>query len=195
MQKNYFTKDQEAYWITKTGERRCRSVHFGSQVRFKKARKEAHKLPVEKAEVADCVNKLLHELGVPEVENPEMNPAEIDYQKIKAAYHLQDERDLIWIKLTEDGFVGVVAQGADINFNFPPDAEAYNDKDKSQRWKYNTSGIIVHSLGKCWDTSAVLVFPLRLDAVSYDRHQIETAVGNYLIDRGVPILDYYSHLY
>ena len=31
---------------------------------------------------------------------------------------------------------------------------------KTKRWKYNTSGILVHSAGLSWDESFFLVFPL-----------------------------------
>lgn len=191
----YFMKDPNAFWINEFGQPRCRSVHFGSRFRFDKAQKEAQKTPIGKEQVKDYVNAVLYKIGVPTVPNPEMDPNEIDYAKLKYDYQIEDERDIIWLKFTTDGYVGVVAQSNDINFDFPPNADAYNDKDKSRRWAYNTSGIIIHQLGKMWDTSFVLVFPLKLNNINYSRHEIETAIGNYLIDMGVPILDYYSHNY
>lgn len=193
--KNYFIQDPDAFCRNEKGERRCRSVHFESQFRFDKAQKEAQKKPIGKEQVAGYVNDFLYKIGVPKVLNPEMNPSEIDYAKLKCDYQLEDERDIVWVKFTTDGYVGVIAQSNDINFSFPPGADAYNDMDKSRHWIYNTSGIIIHQLKKKWDTSFVLVFPLKLSNVNYSRHEIETAIGNYLIDMGVPILDYYSHNY
>ncbi|WP_369813894.1 hypothetical protein, partial [Halolactibacillus sp. JCM 19043] len=63
------------------------------------------------------------------------------------------------------------------------------------RWKYNTSGIIVHHLGKCWDESFVLLFPLKNIPGNLSRSDVERGIGNYLIDKGVPILDFYFHNY
>ena len=61
--------------------------------------------------------------------------------------------------------------------------------------KYNSSGILVHKLKKEWDESFVLVFPLRKlkESCGYSRHNIEMALGNYLIEQNVPIIDFYSH--
>lgn len=50
-------------------------------------------------------------------------------------------------------------------------------------------------LKKSWDTSFLLVFPLSNIPEGYKRGDIEMAVGNYLSTKGVPIIDYYSHMY
>lgn len=191
----FFKKNPDAFWINENGEWRCRSVHFHDAFRFDKAREEAEKDPAPVEQVIRYCNEFLSGIGVSPIANPVMHPGEINYSEIKKKYDLKDERDLIWVKLTIDGYVGVVAQSNDINFDLPPSADVYNDKDKSGYWKYNTSGIIIHQLGKRWDTSVVLVFPLGLKKISYSRHEIETAIGNYLTNKGVPILDYYSHNY
>lgn len=193
--KHYFKKNPDAFWRNENGEWRCRSVHFNDDFRFNKAQEEARKEVVTVEQIICYVNDFLNRICVPQVVNPKMDPNEIDYAKLKCDYQLEDERDIVWLKFTTDGYVGVVAQSNDINFDFPPSADAYNDKDKSQHFIYNTSGIIIHRLGKRWDTSFVLVFPLQLDNVNYSRHEIEVAIGNRLIDMGVPILDYYSHNY
>ena len=54
---------------------------------------------------------------------------------------------------------------------------------------------MVHKLKKEWDESFVLVFPLRKlkESCGYSRHNIEMAIGNYLIEQNVPIIDFYSH--
>lgn len=193
--KKYFRKDPNSFYINEKGEYRCRSVHFESQFRFSRAQEEAQKEVVSVKKIINYVNEFLIKIGVPQVLNPKMNLNEINYDKIKKEYQLADERDLLWIKFTADGFIGVIAQSNDINFDFPPSADVYNKKAKGRNWIYNTSGIIVHKLNKEWDKSFVLVFPLKIKNTKYSRHEIETAVGNYLIDKGVPILDYYSHNY
>lgn len=92
----------------------------------------------------------------------------------------------------------------DINFDIPPNDSVYDSKvwkyneytKKAELvWKYNSSGILVHKLNKKWDESLVLVFPLRKlnESCGYGRHNIEMAIGNYLIEQKVPIIDYYSH--
>lgn len=187
--KGYFEENPDARVNGK-----CRSVHFDDNFRFNKAYEEAKKKPTPINEVIRYVNELLNGIGVAPVSNPIMHPEKICYSKIKEEYHLNDIRDLIWLKFTTDGFVGVVAQGNDINFQIPASADDYNKK-VGRQWQFNTSGIIVHSLGKQWEQSFVLVFPLRSNNMNYSRHYIETAIGNYLIDKGVPILDFYSHNY
>jgi len=81
--------------------------------------------------------------------------------------------------------------GNDINFCMPPSDKHYDER-KGSKWKYNTSGIIIRSLDQVWDESFVLVFPLKNIGKGKDRKKIECGIGNNLIDKGVPILDYYS---
>jgi hypothetical protein len=50
-------------------------------------------------------------------------------------------------------------------------------------------------LGKAWDTSFVLLFPLANIPAEFERGDLERAIGNYLIDNNVPIIDFYSHNY
>ena len=93
--------------------------------------------------------------------------------------------------------VGVVACSNDVNFDIPPTKEDYDVVLKTKRWKYNTSGILVHSAGLSWDESFFLVFPLLglKDGKNgkKQRHDLETGIGNYLISKNVPIVDYFSH--
>jgi hypothetical protein len=95
-----------------------------------------------------------------------------------------------------------VACSNDINFDIHPNKVCYDEpsrvvNEKIKRWKYNTSGIIVHSVNQEWNENYVLVFPLiglcDGDEGKKQRHEIEIGIGNYLIFKGVPILDYYSH--
>ncbi|MGC6173957.1 hypothetical protein [Lacrimispora sp. 38-1] len=98
------------------------------------------------------------------------------------------------MKFTTDGYLGVVAASDDINFGIPNNSLEYNEKKPNNKWKYNTSGIIIHRLGKVWDENFVLVFPLP-NIGDGERSDIECGVGNYLISKGVPILNYYSHMF
>ena len=64
-------------------------------------------------------------------------------------------------------------------------------------WKYTTSGILVHYVGLEWDEEVILIFPLiglrEGTGRTKQRHELETGIGNYLITKDVPIIDYYSH--
>ena len=141
----YFKKDPEAFYINEKGQWRCRSVHYGNQFRFNKAQKEAKKEVVKTEQIVEYVNDFLDKVNIMPVKYPQMNPEEIDYVGLKLEYQLEDERDIVWMKFTAD----------------------YDKEGKGRRWEYNTSGIIVHKLGKQWDTSFVLVFPLRLNNTKY----------------------------
>ena len=100
---------------------------------------------------------------------------EIDYMKIKQEHQLNSEGHIVWMKFIKSGHLGVVAAGKDVNFGY----------EKS-------SGKLIASINKEWDKSFVLLFPLQ-NITDDDRHKIERGIGNYLISKEVPIIDYYSH--
>ena len=184
------------------------SVHFGSTTRFEKAEAqlESTLLKPSKEEVVKMVWKCFSALGIIEEnvqpeehdiypiyriadgELDEEGNLKIDYK----VFPVKDKRDIVWIKFSEDGYVGVVASSNDINFQIPSDESEFDIKINN-RWRYNSSGIIIKKLGKKWDTDFVLVFPKFTIPNSMTRHGIEKAVGNYLIDHQVIVLDYYSH--
>lgn len=99
------------------------------------------------------------------------------------------------MKFTTDQYLGVVATSNDVNVNMPNSSEEYNLKKPNNKWFYKTSGIIIHSLGKKWNKDYVLIFPLKNLPKDLSRHDVEKYVGDYLIEKDVPILDYYSHRY
>ncbi len=180
------------------------SVHF-SDFRLKEAKNQIEMKPVDIKLIISYVNEFLNCIDIPKVLDPIVyDPLNIDYKQIKKDYNLLYEDDIVWMKFTSDGYLGVVALGADINFNIPKNSSCYNEKElrycKYKRknkidWKYNTSGILIHQVNKNWDTSFVLLFPLANIAGRYKKRDIELALGNLLIDKGVPIIDFYSHNY
>ncbi|MFI3325432.1 MAG: hypothetical protein R3Y35_04580 [Clostridia bacterium] len=171
------------------------SVHYGDTTRFDKAKEQSEFDPISKIEIIKYVNEFLNGIGVSIIENSTFDPNTINYDSIKNDYNLEDEQDILWIKFTEDGYIGVVAISNDINFDYPTLKEDYNKKNEIGKWCYNTSGIIIHSLEKKWDKSFVLIFPLENIPKEYKREDIERGVGNYLIYKKAPILDFYSHKY
>ncbi len=186
------------------GDYRC-SVHFGNTYRLDEAREQASFSPVDVNVITTYVNDFFRSIGMNTVAAPVIsNPLQIDYEKIKRDYVLDELGDIVWMKFTKDGYLGVVATSNDINFDIPNNTAEYDTKEwrynsflkqKKWVWKHTTSGILVHQLGKVWDTSFVLVFPVFNIPNGYTRGDIERAIGNYLIDKGVPIIDFYSHNY
>lgn len=101
------------------------------------------------------------------------------YKFVQEKFGLSHTKNILWLKFTDSGHLGVVAKGMDINF-------AYN----------LTSGKLVSEIGKRWDESFVLIFPLTDVMLNKrDTGDIERAVGNYLVSKEIPIIDFYSHNY
>lgn len=186
------------------GDHRC-SVHFGNTYRLDKAREQASFSPVDVNVVTTYANDFFRSIGMNTVEEPIIyNPLQINYEKIKRDYILHELGDIVWMKFTKDGYLGVVATSNDINFDIPNNTADYDKKEwkynfflkqKELVWKHTSSGILVHQLDKVWDSYFVLVFPLSNIPNGYKRGDIERAIGNYLIDKDVPIIDFYSHNY
>jgi len=186
------------------GDYRC-SVHYKNTYRLDKAREQASFSPVDVNVITAYVNDFFRAIGMNTVESPVIhNPLQIDYEKIKKDNALGELGDIVWMKFTKDGYLGVVATSNDINFDIPQNTSEYDKKEwryntflkqKEWVWKHTSAGILVHQLGKVWDTSFVSVFPLPNIPNGYTRGDIERAIGNYLIDRKVPIIDFYSHNY
>ncbi|EEV33781.1 predicted protein [Enterococcus gallinarum EG2] len=99
------------------------------------------------------------------------------YNEIQRKFQLNSRKHLVWMKFTKSGYLGVVAASDDINFDLT-----------------NTSGEIISHLKQDWDKSFILVFPLP-NICDKERSDIECGIGNYLIKKDVPILDFYSHRY
>lgn len=110
------------------------------------------------------------------------------YDVIKERFKLERISDILWFKFTNKGHLAVVAKSCDINWNYD-----------------NSSGILVDHVNELFDDSFVLVFPLTQEMVrtkddpnskkrKYLTEQLERGIGNYLIDKGVPIIDFFSHM-
>lgn len=171
------------------------SVHYEDEFRMIEAKKQASMQKVKVEIIIEHTNFLLGQLDIKVPCQAIYDPAKIDYEKIKQDNNLEDRKDIVWMKFTKDGYLGVVAASDDINFNIPKSKENYNEKNSKNKWEYNTSGILIHSLEKEWDESFVLIFPLSNIPEELSRSDIECAIGDYLINQNVPILDYYSHRY
>lgn len=145
--------------------------------------KESHK-----KEIVTYVNEFLSSImGMKEIDDPYVYPKKtktrrIDYWKICSENNLENKQDIVWIKFTTDGIISVIGTSCDIFFN---------DNAKNS----TVSGCINQKLELKWDESVVLIFPLKNIPKGLNRSDIESGIGNYLISKGVPILDFYSHNY
>lgn len=205
----YFQANENAFqYNPRLDKYIAKSVHFKDRERFNLAKEQKNKPIISVSDIVKLVNDLLESIGIKTIEEEQakMNPNKINYENIKEIHHLTDERDIVWLKFTQTGHVGVVACSNDIGFDIPQDESDYNIKVRvynkfkkcyEDRWKYTTSGILVHSVNEQWDESFVLVIPLESEnqPCRYNRHEIEIAIGNYLAKNNVPIIDYYSHNY
>lgn len=190
-------KNMENYfnWDPECPKGKFSSVHY-SDYRLNKAKEQSTKEIVNFDTVAKLVNEFLNANGMGTVSEPcvQLTKDGIDYQKIQIENGLEDKRDIVWIKFTKDNFLGVVAASNDVNFDIPLSADDYNKKVKG-KWQHNTSGILIHQLGKEWNEDIVFIFPLMNIPEGMKRGDIERGIGNYLISKNVPILDFYSHNY
>ncbi|MEF7496530.1 hypothetical protein V4V34_18505 [Lysinibacillus sphaericus] len=150
-----------------------------SDFRLNKAKEQSALKPTNIKDIISYVNELFDILGMKQINNPIVQePLFVDYEVIKQENELKSTQDIVWMKFTTDGYLGVVATSDDINFN-----------------TNNTAGTLIHQLNKKWDQSFVLLFPLINIPIKYGRGDIERAIGNYLIEKNVPIIDFYSHNY
>lgn len=165
--------------------------------RLEKA-KEQYELPaVSKDEIKELVNKFLKSLKMEAISNPEYLPRKvtdrtigirrINYSKIwnDNMPKQTEKEDIVWIKFVEtkegkNRHISVVGVGCDISFT---------DNTKNT----TSSGKILKELNLEWDDKEILIFPLKNIPAGLKRSDIESGIGNYLIDNGVPILDFYSH--
>ena len=184
------------------------SVHNGNLFRFYRAKEQLeiyNKTYQELSNKNACrdlvieyTNSFFKKIGMIPVENPVryLEGEEIDsvffYKNIKKEAGLKSVKDIVWMKFTMEGFLGVVAVSQDINFEIP-DSNDYDAVTDKNYWKYNTSGILAHKLGLEWNKSFVLIFPLQNIPSTLSRSDVECGIGNYLIEKGSPIMDYYSH--
>lgn len=105
------------------------------------------------------------------------------YDIIKDKFKLNKPSDIVWIKFTTNGHVGVIAKSFDINFD-----------RKTSDGKPISSTVLVEEVGEKWDKSFVMIFPMTPEIIgNRSIEDLELGIGNYLINKKVPIIDFYSH--
>ena len=151
--------------------------------RIEMARQQMQLPTVDKEKIIEYVNEFLEAAGMQRIDDPHVKPKDREKRRFDyATINKISPQDIIWIKFTTDNYISVIGTSCDISF--------------SEYAKNNTpAGIINKVLNKEWDEKDVLIFPLIGMPEQFYRSDIESGVGNYLISKGVPILDYYSHNY
>ena len=190
-----------------------RSVHYEQTERFDKAEEQLNKAPKTVDEIINLTNSFLQSNGLKPVDNPKFTSFSVDNSDKTVVGKNNDKLEdkindhfglvknplnkpshVIWMKFAKNGQLGVVAASNDYNFDIPPSSDVYNETTNGNGWKYATSGIILHKLNLEWDESFLLIFPLQ-DIEDSWLKDIETGMGNFLIENDVPIVDFYSHMF
>lgn len=216
--KKYFIPDDDAFYQNSQGIIKFRGIKgwYGDTVRLDKAINQAKLEPIPLSEVFSHVNNFLELLrhdnkttsknvqcdvitldntlhlvldngiiakslswSLPNYNNKLGTYDKWDdkYNKIQTMFSLSRPSNILWIKFTKQGYVGVVAKSFDINFKTD-----------------NSSGILINKVNQELNEDFVFIFPLT-DEILGDKStgEVELAVGQYLIEMNVPIIDFYSH--
>ena len=214
----FFKQDDNAFYINKNGERKFRGVHryYNDTVRNDKAYEQAKLSPVSFSKIFSYVNEILEWIRTDNgykneiirceyieldniqqvildngiiakncnwkdcIYNEDLNKYtnwDAKYNAISDRFQLKQPNDIVWLKFTNKGHLGVVAKSFDISYSYA-----------------NSCGVLVNQVNEKWDTSFVLIFPLTSEILgNHKSGDIELSIGNYLISKKVPIIDYYSH--
>lgn len=160
-----------------------------------KGREELDKPAVERTEVKKILSDCLKEKGI-SAEVLTINPLseKINYEQISEKYETNGAGHIIWVQFVISGHVAVVGAGKDIGF----------PKNENN----GTWSILSKLPNVEWDRSEVIIIPVReLDQHSYGlknihkhrnnilkcRNGVEHYIGECLIKKDVPVLNYYQH--
>lgn len=154
--------------LIRNKERPENTVHYGKTKRFEMAKQQLAAKTIDIECIIKLVNSFIEAYGLKVydgnniVKTDNINLTEFN-KKTKQTYNgITSEKDIIWIKFA-DNRVGVVACSNDINFDIPSTRDKYDEiiftrSGKKKDWKYNTSGILVHSVNLKWDDSFLSYF-------------------------------------
>jgi len=160
--------------------------------RIQKAREEFSRPFVEVDEIVKILSCCLKDNSIDgDIMIYESLSKNIDYKDIMRKYNTNGEGHIIWLEFVEKGHVAVVGAGKDIGF--------------PRNEKRGTWSILSKILNIEWDTSKVIIIPIRgldvssvgiknVDNVLKCRNGVEYCIGQYLIENNIPILNYYQHI-
>ena len=158
---------------------RCSVDYDKSNYRINKAADEAKKERVSISKIISLINLFLKNIKMESkcivIDGLDILMT-VNYEHIRRQYKLNNQSDIVWLRFTTDGYLGVVASSNDINFDYQ-----------------TNSGKIIRSVNKEWDKNKIIMIPLPEITGRRDRILVEKMIGNYLQDNQVPIIDLCSH--
>ena len=178
------------------------SIKPNIRERISRAEKELNKDACEADEIVNILQDYFKQKDalIDGVAYIETDISQINYKKISCDYGTNDDRHIIWITFVDkelsDGrkrnYAAVVGAGKDIGFS---------QNKKIGTWK------ILHNLGVKWDKSKVIILPIRglksiglkrdgikINNILECRNGVEHFIGEYLVEKGVPIINLYQHV-
>ena len=172
---------------------------FNLKERVDEARKQLEKETKTLDEIKTILSECLEEKRISgEIITTNPSLTKINYEEIRTKYDTNGAGHLIWIQFTQSGHVAVVGAGKDIGF----------PKNPSRGTALILSKIKEEKPEAEWDTNKVILIPIKgLDRESYGlknihkhgnnvlkcRNGVEHCIGEYLIKKGVPVLNLYQH--
>lgn len=118
-----------------------------------------------------------------------VDPQKINYELIRKKCKIEEKGHIIWVAFVNTGHVAVVGAGTDISFS---------KNKKRGAWR------VLCELDVEWYEEKVIIVPVRkldnksnglknVNNVLNCRNGVEHCIGEYLIEKKVSILNYYSH--
>lgn len=156
------------------------SLHWGTSVRWNKA-KEAVRQEIVLLEdtIKECENSL-RDLGI---------KGSVGIVGLSGGYLPRMGKHNIYIKMTKTRRLGVIGHGQ-LNFDRPNVSSEYNQKIGNQ-WRFNSSGILIHSVNEEWDKSLIILYTVEVPN-GLRLSDVKRALGNYLLLK-TSIIDHFNH--
>lgn len=138
---------------------RCSVDYDKSNYRINKAAQEAKKERVSISEILSLINLFLKNIKIESkcivIDGLDILMT-VNYEHIRRQYKLNNQSDIVWLRFTTDGYLGVVASSNDINFDYQ-----------------TNSGKIIRSVNKEWDKNKIIIIPLPKITGRRDRILVE----------------------
>ena len=223
--KRLFEPNPRAFYRAKDGSKRPRGVGCGDNVREIEAVRQAELNPTPITEVIKLCNEfvgLMQEVPeakrmaciepfylstntngliidnillvsggkwISEFSQSEHRYTKVDrkYRKIEEKFELDSFTDIVWVVFTENGFVKVVGKGADLFQTTKTNDQgeiALRTAEKLVRFVHDKSNL-----------TCAIIIPVNRKKLKFSTEKVELGLGNYLISKGVAIIDYFSHNY
>lgn len=144
-----------------------------------------------KEDVLNIIDECLRKKGIDgEAILVNIKQQPINYEEIKNKYNTKAKEHIIFIQFVKTGHIAVVGAGMDIGF--------------LRNENYGTWRVIRELPRIEWDDEEVIIVPVKgldtksvgiknVDNILHCRNGVEQCIGEYLIEKNIPILNYYQH--